>query len=389
MSKSTAKAFLHEKHFSYLKDFIARSGDLFSVNIIGGEPLLYMNLDKLLEELFSLPNLSQVCIFTGGIASEKLFRKLLHFNTSKLGFLFNINEKKDYKTQKEYELVLRNFDLVLSYGFKATFGYNIYEVCFDYMEILDLCDKYGTNVLRWTIAFPELKPSNLTLTLKPNDYQFVAPKVSDFLEAAYQRGIHANLDCPLPKCFFTKEQLGRLALTQPHTINTIRACGPVIDVSPDLDVFRCYALSDLKRTKLTDFHNFQEAVDYYQKNIDDMYDTPQTFDYCYTCEFALNQTCFGGCIAHSPKAIDMRVSKEDLIKLMYQALHHNNIQEVESIFEIHKYELRGNSFANYIMSFVAEYKNDIETAKSYLRKSIINASTQHNTLFVKRFRELS
>jgi len=231
MAKNTAKNFLRESDFEYIKTFIQNSGDNFTLNIIGGEPFLYRYLDKLLRELLSLKNLQSICILTGGIASKSQLERVLEFDSQKISFLFNINEKKDYRHFREYQLVLDNVDLILSKGFKVGFGYNIYENEFNYQEIVALCLEYGIPALRWTVAFPELNYNPLTKTLKPNDYKNISKRVFNFLEAAYQAGIIAYLDCPIPKCFFSYEELGRIALIQPQIINAIGRgayCGDII-----------------------------------------------------------------------------------------------------------------------------------------------------------------
>ncbi|MEI6707394.1 MAG: radical SAM protein [Methylococcales bacterium] len=378
MSKINAKTALRNENIPFVLDFIRNSGPNFELNIIGGEPFLYKQLPSLLEQVLELKNVSKICIFTGGIVASKVVDKISHFDTTRINFMFNMNEKKDYKTEREYDLVLQNFDLVLSYGFKAIFGYNIYEINFNYKEIIDLCCEYGTPILRWTIAFPELVKNQFTTTLLADEYKLVSNRVADFLEEAYQHGIKAGLDCPIPKCFFNNEQMGRIALTQSLTVNAIKSCGPVIDVTPDLDVFRCYALSDLKRTKLTDFKNFQEAIAFYEKNVDELYNTPHTFDYCNSCEFALNKTCYGGCISHSPKSVGTRVSKEDLLTEMFEYFQKNEFQNVEIFFSKNESVLKDNPIANYLMSYIAESKNEINVAKTFIRKSIMYSQSFEN-----------
>ena len=384
MAKNNAKAVLKDENIPAVLDFIRHSGPNFHLNIIGGEPFLYLQLPYLLEKVLELENVGKICVFTGGIVSPNLVKKVCHLDTKRINFLFNMNEKKDYKTKREYDLVLQNVDLLLSNGFKASFGYNIYEKDFNYKEILELCQEYGSPILRWTIAFPEMTKNPYTQTLSPEEYDLVSNRVADFLELSYQKGIEASLDCPIPKCFFTAEQLGRISLTQPFTINSIKSCGPVIDVTPDLDVFRCYALADVKRTKLTDFKNFQEAISFYEKNIDDLYAVPQTFDYCSTCEFALNKTCYGGCIAHSPDAVGKRVSKKALLVEMYEYFQQNDFEKAAQFFESNKTELKNHPAANYLMSFIAENRNETKQAKTFIRKSIMSSQSFEN---IERYKE--
>jgi cyclic pyranopterin phosphate synthase len=184
--------------------------------------------------------------------------------------------------------------------------------------------------------------------------------------------------------------MGRIALTQPLTINSIKSCGPVIDVTPDLDVFRCYALSDLKRTKLTDFKNFKEAISFYEKNVDELYNIPQTFEYCGTCEFALNKSCYGGCIAHSPKAVGTRTSKEDLLMQMFQLFQQNNFADAAKLFTANKFDLEKSPVANYLMSFIAESNNEMKQAKTFIRRSIMFSQSFENIeKYKQRLKQIS
>jgi radical SAM protein with 4Fe4S-binding SPASM domain len=389
MAKSTAKASLHENDIPFLINFIAASGPRFELNIIGGEPFLYRPLPELVSSLLKIDNLSKICIFTGGIIGTDVVKSFAAIDNQRISFLFNVNERKDYQTQREYDLVLKNMDLLLSYGYRCSFGYNIYKDNFDYVEILDLCEEYGTNTLRWTVAYPEAKANPLTTTLRPDQYAALASRVAEFLENAYHRGIKAGLDCPLPKCFFTQEQMGRIALTQPLTVNSIRSCGPVVDVSPRLEVFRCYALSGVQRTNLRDFKNFEEVVSYYNAHVDELYDTPQTFEYCRVCEFAIDRTCYGGCMAHSPQAIGKRKSASNLAAEIHRAINAGECSAAERIYVANRTVLRNHPATNFLMSYAAEGMGDREKAKRYVRLSIVTSTCGDNARrFAKRLAEL-
>lgn len=382
MAKSSAKSVLREEDFDYLLGFIEKSGPNFELNIIGGEPFLYPLLPSLLDRLLALNNVSSVCIFTGGIASRQAVKAVSDLDPERLTTLFNMNERKDYKTQREYDTVLRNFDLLLSHGITSRFGYNIYEENFGYEEILDLCDQFGIDILRWTVAFPELVPNAHTTTLAPHQYARVATRVVQFLEAAYQRGIKAGLDCPVPKCFFDNAQLGRIALTQPLTLAAIRSCGPVIDIAPNLDVFRCYALSDLKRTNLTAFRSYEEVVAFFTQQIDDIYAIPTVFPSCPTCEFALDRTCFGGCMAHNPASIGAGDSASELVNSMFGSLNDGDFEEAGRIYQRNPRLLSSKPLACYLMSFVEELRGNIAGAVRFARRSVVRSTSPANA---KRF----
>lgn len=370
MAKTDAKSILPQSDIQYLTDFVSRSGPEFRVNILGGESLLYPHLAELVQALLQLDNVSGICIFTGGIASSRAMERIVDVCDARVEFLFNMNEKQDYRTTREYDLVIKNCELALANGVRCGFGYNVYKLGFNGEEILDLCTDFGVDTLRWTVAYPELVPNSYSETLAPSQYRDGAIEAFEFLESAYKRGIKAGLDCPLPKCFFSGEQLARLALTQPLTVQSIRSCGPVIDVSPELEVFRCFALSDVKRKHLSEFRKFSEIVQYYNANVDETLGIPEVFPACATCEFAVDRSCFGGCIAHSEKALGRRRTSRDLIESMYQAVSAGEFDAALHAYEENKVVLSRRPLAEYLVSKAYAAHGDLDRAVMHARRAV-------------------
>ena len=91
-------------------------------------------------------------------------------------------------------------------------------------------------------------------------------------------------------------------------------------MAPDLSVFRCFALSNLQRGRLTDFANFGELVRWFESAIDDQYAAPDLFEACGTCEFAKNRSCFGGCMAHNLRSLGGREAPGELLRRAHEAL---------------------------------------------------------------------
>jgi len=290
MGRATAKNTLDRASIEVVAAFVRKSGPGFSVNVIGGEPFLYRDLGFLLDRLYAEQTFGGATVFTGGIFKTGLLDAVSH-HAHRTALLFNLNQRRDYVKQAEYDLVLRNLGRAQELGFPVVVGFNIWRSDFDGDEILDVCHAFGVERLRWTVAYPEAEPSEGVQTLRPDEYPATARSTAAFLEKAYRRGIQAWLDCPLPKCFFTAEEVGRLALTQPGSVSAIRACGPVIDVAPDLTLFRCYALSATHRRSLTDFEDFATVVRWYEREVDARFGSPQVFAACGTCEFAADRSC--------------------------------------------------------------------------------------------------
>ncbi|AMW31329.1 radical SAM protein [Arthrospira platensis] len=370
MGKSGKKTVLTREGIERVVQFISRSGPNFRLNIIGGEPFLYKDLVYLLEKSMAEPALGDATIFTGGICNTNEILKLKPYR-DRLSLLVNLNERRDYRRNTEYELVLHNIDVALNLGIPVNIGFNIWRQDFNYQEILDVCESFGIEYLRWTVAYPELNPSPEVQVLSPSEYHAVAPRIAEFLEAAYWQHIQVYLDCPLPKCFFTSEQLGRIQLTQPKSA-AFRSCGPVIDVNPALEVFRCYALSDLERTQLTDFDNFSELMAYYKRVIDEKYDRPQVYDRCDTCEFAEDRSCYGGCMANSAESIGGRESQETLLKIAYQAIQQGRGQEAEVAL---KKVFRKDAGVSLLWAHRWNIDGDISQAKVFARQAVNRSRT--------------
>lgn len=319
MAKSTSRAVLSRTAIDELLEFIRRSGPDFDLNVIGGEPFIYIDLPYLLDRLYEEPTFGSATVFTGGIFNRKALDRIAH-HADRTVLLVNLNERRDYHHTSEYSVVRDNMAAAIRLGFRIVIGFNIWRADFDYAEILNACAEFGVEHLRWTVAYPEANPSPGITVLSPAEYPHVARRCAEFLEEAYQRGIQAYLDCPLPKCFFTAAEVGRILLTQPMSATAIRSCGPVIDVAPDLSVFRCFALSGHARTKLSQFENHRELVEWYEKAIDEKYDRPTVYAACATCEFAENRTCFGGCLGHNTASIGKRLAPDELLARAHAAL---------------------------------------------------------------------
>ena len=329
MGRESAKGVLTRERIDTVLEFVRRSGPRFSINVIGGEPFLYADLGYLLDCLYAVPNFGEATVFTGGIFRAALLDRIAS-HAERTTILVNLNERRDYRTLAEYDLVLANMARAQELGFRVVVGFNIWRPDFDGAEILDVCHSSGIERLRWTVAYPEAKPSPGVVTLQPSEYPGVARRCAAFLETAYQRGVQAYLDCPLPKCFFEPAELGRLTLTHPGSVSAIRACGPVVDVSPDLTVFRCFALSGHARKSLVDFRDFGQVVAWYELEIDARYGLPVVYEACSSCEFAADRSCFGGCMAHSPSALGTRATPRELLARAHVSLVRGDLADAHA-----------------------------------------------------------
>ena len=201
MAKAKGLTSLSRPNIEEVAAFVARSGPAFDINIIGGEPFLYGDLPYLLDRLFSEPALRSATIFTGGIFQPSALRTIAH-HSNHMVFLLNLNERRDYRKAREYDLVLENLDLALELGWRVVIGFNIWQTDFDYREILAICQQFGVERLRWTVAYPEAVPSPEVKVLSPSEFPQVARRCVEFLEEAYQAGVRGVPGLSAPEVLF-------------------------------------------------------------------------------------------------------------------------------------------------------------------------------------------
>jgi radical SAM protein with 4Fe4S-binding SPASM domain len=371
MAATQKKTVLSKDSIDEVIRFIERSGPGFHLNIIGGEPFLFHDMDYLLDRLVSEPNFAAATIFTGGIAAPSNIEKIARFANC-ISLLVNLNEKRDYKRVADYALVVKNIALAQRLGIQVTIGFNIWRLDFDFEEILDVCTRFGVEHLRWTVAYPELTPMPGVSVVHPSDYGALARRCYAMLERAFGLGIEAHIDCPLPKCFFTPQELGRILLTHPMSATPIRACGPAIDVTPDLSVFRCFALSGHARGRLPDFASMTELTAWYEANVDDRYAVPSVFESCAECEFARNRTCYGGCMAHSPAALHKRRPEKELKESAFAALQSGRVEDARALIAEMPHQ---DSTAALLTAYSYQSDGDFKQAEQWARRAVNRART--------------
>ena len=130
MSKSLSLNILSKSNIDKIVDFIKRGEPSFEMNIIGGEPFIYKNLGFLLRKLYNEPNFKKATIFTGGVFLSKKIEEILPY-CDQISIMVNLNEKRDYRSYKEYDKVIENIAKFFSLGIQTNIGFNIYSKNFN------------------------------------------------------------------------------------------------------------------------------------------------------------------------------------------------------------------------------------------------------------------
>lgn len=302
--------------------FVEREKYPIELNVIGGEPLIYSDLDYLFQRLYESEKISHFTVFTGGVVTRESILKLAPYR-NKCDMLFNINEQDTYRNPAHYEKVVANLKYAILSGIPCAIGFNLYHHGFKGEQLIQLCKTYGVSYLRFSVACP-VYGSHSSFVVPPQEYRTFADEVFDFLVDCHRHDIAAILDCPIPLCFFSDVQMGQLARIQPGVVSHMEKCHAALDINYNLKVFRCFSLSDATDVSLTDFNSFDDIRDYFAQGIDSRLQRPKVFEQCASCD--LSARCNGGCLSNNEGFLNAP-TKDELMKSVFENIQEGHVEE--------------------------------------------------------------
>lgn len=270
----------------------ARDSGLEFLSLLGGEPFLHPDIHSMVSIFRKTSPATFLTILTGGIFKTRLLDSL---SPDDVNLIFNVNEPRDYKEPEQYALVLRNIANAIHLGFRVTLGFNVWRLDFDIQFMPSLARKFARTEFRWTVANPQRDVNSNVV--KPVEFDALAERCFMMLKEAAAQKMDAMIDCPLPLCFFTEEQLAWARQYTPGTVLRMGVCDPPLDVTPELEAVRCFPLSGLARVKVTDFRNEEEIRLWFRKHVDSQLIVSGCYDRCAECPHMSAGRCYGGCLA--------------------------------------------------------------------------------------------
>jgi len=367
MQKHNEQNVLSKENIDVFLDFLDKGDTSFRLNIIGGEPLIYPHFDYLLEKLYNSKKVSHMVFFTGGIVSKKNIAAISKCE-EKASLLFNLNERRSYMNPKHHNQVVDNLEFAMRCGIRSSIGYNIYRQDFNGDEIINYCRDFGIKDLRFAVACPVYEvASNMVVPF--SGYGELSTKVFSFLEKCFVNGIKGHLDCTLPLCFFSTDQLGNLAKMHPQIISRMGKCGIPIDVNYDLSLFRCFSFSSYFSRKLTDFSSVEEIRNYFEEIIDSRLLRPIIKDDCKECRYS--DCCNGGCLSNNRQFMN-NPSKNDIVANIYSLIEENKIDQAIKKFEIIRNMTSPDKF---LLAHLYYLRNDYTYALKLVREAITTSKS--------------
>jgi radical SAM protein with 4Fe4S-binding SPASM domain len=258
--------------------------------ILGGEPTLHPCFDQMLTRVLAEPEFKSVMIFSNGLMPEKVLEYLSMNPDPRIQIAMNLNAP-EYHTDSQWFQALHTMKTL---GKRIGLGINVYESGQKYDYLLDAIQEFGLSAhIRVGLTQPIVASKNLYA--REEAFPAIAEDLLAFAERAYKRGVGFSFDCGFRFCMFTLEQHKELLR---FGIKFKAVCSPIIDIAPDLSVWRCFPLINQAGVSLNDFSTKNQLIHYYNeifKAFIPMGNKPE----CPQCLYRVNNLCNGGCLART------------------------------------------------------------------------------------------
>lgn len=277
-------------------DFIADDGE---VGLIGGEPLMYKNVDTVLNALSHDPRFFKINLFTNGTLIDKHIDAL---TSRKLSILINLNSSED-TGRLALEKTENGIKALIERGMKAsvTLGINIYKENQSFDELIEIALKYGFKHVRFSVSIPSDKSEGAISYFKR-----MKPTLIAFYKKLKENGVAPCPDCNIiPECVYTPEELAfidTLPAVSPREKSLLMGrasvCSPIIDIYPDLSATRCFGCYNDIKVSITDFETINDLRNYFFMWIDSVRVHTPICDSCSDCYKFNTFACYGACLCY-------------------------------------------------------------------------------------------
>lgn len=288
------------ENYMKAKEFILSSGNIH-IGLIGGEPTIYPDFEKVLDDLGKDTRVAAVTIYTNGLEIGKYIDDL---DNEKFNVLVNCNG--EVNIGKRYHELEKNVQLLYKLTNakkRITLGVNLYSNELDFNYIIDMAKKNDIHRLRMSLTVP-----NLTCKRNIDALEYFRSRkdfLFDFLKKCDAAMIVPYFDCNImPYCIWSDEEynwinsfLNKYQVKRTNLLGKECICKPVIDILPDLQCVRCFGLSEITKTSIMEFREIKDLYLYYEKKYDSLVYHKCGNVSCVDCYERRIGKCFAGCLA--------------------------------------------------------------------------------------------
>jgi len=270
-------------------DFYQRS-QLSRFVVLGGEPTLNHDFNGMIDRLLKEREFKSVMIFTNGLMPENVLDYLSCNPDSRLRIALNLNHPDDY-TGTQWSRINKTMNVLST---KIGLGVNIYKAGQDYNYLIDAIEQFNLgHHVRVGLTQPVIGSKNNYAC--ESDFPGIAQDLVHFAAKAFQKDIDFSFDCGFQFCMFTLEQHTELLR---YGIKFKSICSPIIDIGPDLSVWRCFPLFKDVCGHLTDFGTKNRIIDFYDEKYKNFIPMGNRLE-CPQCRYRKNGLCSGGCLSRT------------------------------------------------------------------------------------------
>ena len=280
----------------YIADLFESGGERH-LSLLGGEPTLHPDFIDIL--LYLLRRNFHISVFTSGIMAEskleELARSLENENPEQYAFICNLNHPDLSKPEETGRIE----EFLKIFGGQVTLSFNIYRIDFEMEYLFDTINRFDLKRhIRLGLAHPI--PGEQNEYIPPEQFPEMAGRLLLYLPVFIKNNVSPGFDCGFPLCLFSDDQLGKLMRLQKGVFNTVKfVCNPAIDIGPDMSVWSCFPLSNVRKRSLFEFDSVREIADYYKEFHREVRSRQSgLFPECDGCVYIDNDLCAGGCLAH-------------------------------------------------------------------------------------------
>ena len=283
--------------FKQILDSVSNFIDLKRVNFFGGEPTVFPQILKFINEICKR-NLT-FYFATNGLANYNLFKKITGYKNLE-SITFHI-EKDSYYKKEQLKLLIKNIQIAVKNKVKIIIRYNLEDPTYNEWDFLK---KYITIIpdfeFSFSVIFPSLAGNNKNITIQElKKFNSKIISLVFYLIQNTQNQDQIIFAKPFPLCFFNEHELNIILrfckLKNVCEIDKNDGLNNVC-VNPDGSFFPCMALN-------IDKYHFNSISDYikvkneYQLMIKKFINTPLLPE-CKECHLYNMGVCQAACYSY-------------------------------------------------------------------------------------------
>lgn len=250
------------EYFQYYLDWLMKN-KIGNIQLIGGEPTINPNFTKYCDLILATKKIKHILLFTNGLFNDEIADYLKELSKQvQLELLINVNDPL-WLGEDRYAIIKKNINKLLLTS-KISLGINLYSSNQSYEYIIDLAEEVGIYDVRFSLTIPNVNANIDDFKLHFNNNK--SNILNLFKYAAYKH-IHLYQDCnSIPYCFLSKEDLSDFIKWYPSLFEKSVCDKVVIDIGPDLKVYKCFGFTDPDNAPyLYEFNTLNDIYSYFKQ----------------------------------------------------------------------------------------------------------------------------